>query len=67
MKDFAYVFGILLLVVVLLAVMPFAFLWSLNTLFGLGVPYTLKYLFAAWLLLAVFKFVTRTDNETFRR
>lgn len=61
MKDIAIVLGFLLLVVVLLAVTPLAFLWSVNSLFGLSIPYTLHSFLAAWVLLSVVRLVTRTE------
>jgi hypothetical protein len=69
MKDLLFVAGILLLVVVLLAVTPLAFLWSVNSLFGTGIPYSLHSFLAAWMLLTVIRIVTRTEvnNEALRR
>lgn len=69
MKDFIFVVGILILVVVLLAITPIVFLWSVNTLFGLSIPYTLHSFLAAWALLFVIRVVTRTEvkNEALSR
>ena len=69
MKDLIFVIGILLLVVVLLAIMPLAFLWSINSLFGLSIPYTFHSFLAAWVLLFVIRVVTRTEvkNEALSR
>lgn len=69
MRDLFLVVFILALVVVLLAVTPLAFLWSVNSLFGLSIPYSLKSVFAAWVLLFVVRIVARTqvDHEAFRR
>lgn len=68
MKDFVFVVTILLLVVVLLAIAPLAFLWSVNSLFGAGIPYNFNSLIAAWVLLAVLRLVTRSEvkHEAFR-
>lgn len=67
MRDFFFVLGILLLVVVLLAVTPLLFLWSVNSLFAAGIPYNFRHLFAAWVLLFVLRIVTRVDHEALRR
>jgi hypothetical protein len=69
MKDLLFVVGMMLLVVVLLAVTPLAFLWSVNSLFGTGIPYNLHSFLAAWILLTVIRIVTRTEvkNEALRR
>jgi hypothetical protein len=69
MKDLLFVVGIMALVVILLAVTPLAFLWSVNSLFGTSIPYTLYSFLAAWVLLTVIRIATRTEvkNETFRR
>jgi hypothetical protein len=61
MKDFIFVSGILVLTVILLLVLPVAFLWSVNSLFGTGIPYTFRHLLAAWVLLFVFRVATRTE------
>lgn len=69
MKDIFIVVGFILLVIVLLAITPLAFLWSVNSLFGLTIPYTLHSFVAAWVLLSVIRLITRTEvkkNETFR-
>lgn len=67
MKEFIFVVGVLLLVLVLLAVTPLAFIWSVNSLFGLSIPYTLHSFLAAWLLLGVIRLVTRNESEALRR
>lgn len=69
MKDLILVVGILLLVVVLLAITPLAFLWSVNTLFGASIPYTTQSFLAAWVLLFVIRIVTRAEvkNEALSR
>ena len=69
MKETVQIVAILLLVLVLLAVMPVALVWSVNTLFGLSIPYNLKSIVAAWVLLFVIRVATRTEvnNEALRR
>lgn len=69
MKDLILVVGIFLLLGVLLLVTPLMFLWSVNSLFGLGIPYTLHSFLAAWVLLFVIRVVTRTEvkNEALSR
>ena len=67
MKDFIFVVSILMLVVLLLAIVPIAFLWSINGLFGLGIPYEIKSIAAAWILLAVIRLATRVDIEAPRK
>ena len=69
MKETVQIVAILLLVLVLLAVMPVALVWSVNTLFGLSIPYNLKSIAAAWVLLFVIRVATRTEvnNEALRR
>ena len=47
------VFGIVLLVILIIAG-PVAAIWSLNTLFGLSIPFTFKTWLAALLLGGVF-------------
>ena len=44
------IFGLVLLIAVILTVGPFLTLFMLNTLFGLGLAYSLKTWFAAMLL-----------------
>jgi len=69
MKDFLVVVGVLVLAAVLLALTPMVFLWSVNSLFGLSIPYNLRSFLAAWALLFVIRVVTRTEvnRETLRR
>lgn len=52
-------FGTILIAIMILLFMltPLAFIWSVNTLFSLGIAYEIKNLIAAWLLLSVSKFV----------
>lgn len=45
----AKIAGILALVVLLIIVGPFAVIWALNTLFGLGIAYT----FWTWLAVVI--------------
>lgn len=61
------VLGVAVLLLVLLSVMPLLFLWSVNSLFGLTIPYNLHSMLAAWALLFVLRIVTRTEVETLRR
>lgn len=61
MKELVIVLMFLILIVTLLAIAPLAFLWSVNSLFGLAIPYTLHSFLAAWVLLAVVRLVTRTE------
>ena len=46
--------GIVVLFAALVAIVPLALIWALNTLFGLGIPYNLwTWLAAAFLLLMI--------------
>lgn len=56
-------FGTILIAIIILLFMltPLAFIWSVNTLFSLGIAYEIKNLIAAWLLLSVSKFVIHTQ------
>lgn len=63
MKELAIVLGVFLFLVVLIAVTPLAFLWSVNGLFGLSIPYTFHSFLAAWVLLAVIRLVTRNEAK----
>lgn len=44
--------GLIIFVILLIAVVPSLFVWSLNTLFALGIAYTFKTWLAAFILLA---------------
>lgn len=46
-------FGLFLFFVALIAIVPLLTLWSLNVLFGLAIPYTLKTWFASLFLSSV--------------
>lgn len=63
MKEIIISALVLLSLLVLLAVTPLAFLWSVNSLFGLGIAYELKNVVAAWAFLFVIRLVTRTDEK----
>jgi hypothetical protein len=56
MRDNTVVFGLFVVVLVLaiLILVPFASIWSLNTLFGLGIDYT----FWTWLAMVWLSTVT---------
>lgn len=56
-------FGTILIAIMILLFMltPLAFIWSVNTLFSLGIAYEIKNLIAAWLLLSVSKFVLQAQ------
>lgn len=43
-------FVVLVIVLAIVVVGPFASIWALNTLFGLAIPFTVKTWFAAMLL-----------------
>jgi hypothetical protein len=67
MKDLLFVISIFLIVAILLAITPVAFIWGVNTLFGQSIPYDLKSIFAAWVLLFVVRIVTRTEVEKLKK
>ena len=69
MKELFLVVFVFLALLVCLLVLPAAFLWSVNSLFGTGIPYNFRHLLVAWVLLFVFRIVTRTevDREALRR
>ena len=50
MKTFSTVILVLLIVVLVLAIMPALLIWSLNTLFLLEIPFTIKTILAAFVL-----------------
>lgn len=65
-KGIFATFGIIGLLVFLIAVIifaPFATLWSLNTLFNLGIAYTFKtWLATVWIQMVTFGSVTHAVN-----
>lgn len=63
MKEIALV----IVLILLFMVTPFAFIWSVNTLFSLGIAYEIKNLIAAWLLLSVSKFILHADIKNGRK
>lgn len=63
MKELFLAAFLVLAVILLLMVTPMAFLWSVNSLFGLGIPYTLHSFLAAWVLLFVIRLVTRSNEK----
>lgn len=67
MKEFVVVLFVAVMLLVLLSVTPLLFLWSVNSLFGLTIPYNFHSILAAWALLFVIRIVTRTEVETIRR
>lgn len=68
MKEFVLVLGVGILLLVLLSVTPLLFLWSVNSLFGLAIPYNFHSMLAALALLSVVRIVTLgKTNETLRR
>lgn len=63
MKELFLAAFLVLAVILLLMVTPMAFLWSVNSLFGLGIPYTFHSFLAAWVLLFVIRLVTRSNEK----
>ena len=63
MKELFLVAFLVLAVILLLMVTPMAFIWSINSLFGLGIPYTIHSFLAAWVLLFVIRLVTRSNEK----
>ena len=61
MKDISIVVLVLAATVALLLLAPFLLLWSVNTLFGSGIPYDAKHIVAAWVLLFVIRLATRAE------
>ena len=53
MKTSSTVILVLLIIVLVLAIMPALLIWSLNTLFLLQIPYTVKTILAAFVLIAI--------------
>jgi len=71
MSKFMFALGIIVLVILLIIISPIALIWSVNTLFSLGIVVNLKTWFAAFLLLTFFgngktykEKQTRKNNET---
>jgi hypothetical protein len=55
MMTFAPIIGFILLAIILITVGPLITIWSLNTLFGLGIAYTFwTWLATAWLSIVTF-------------
>ena len=55
MRDPALVFAVVVVVVGILILAPFVTIWSLNTLFSVGIEYTLwTWLAAVWLSMVTF-------------
>jgi hypothetical protein len=53
--SFAPAIGVVLLIVVMIVFGPLVTIWSLNTLFGMGIEYTLwTWLAAVWLSMVTF-------------
>lgn len=63
MKELFLAAFLVLAIILLLMVTPMAFLWSINSLFGLGIPYTIHSFLAAWILLFVIRLVTRSNEK----
>lgn len=55
----------LLLSLILSLIFPFVFLWAVNTLFGLGIPFTFKTYLACLVLLFCLRFFTSKTYYTF--
>lgn len=51
-----------LMVVVLLLSLPLAVIWAINVLMGLGIAYTFKTWFAAFVLMAIFSVEFKTKG-----
>lgn len=47
-------FVVILLLIAVLIFGPIALIWSINTLFGLGIAFTLKTWFAAFFIVSLF-------------
>jgi hypothetical protein len=54
------VFVLVLFVIGLIVFMPFLIIWSINTLFTLGIPYAFK----TWLAVSILVFVFGSSNST---
>lgn len=63
MKETTLALLLVLAAVLILLVTPLAFIWSVNSLFGSGIPYTPNSFLAAWTLLLVIQVVLRSSNE----
>lgn len=58
------IFGLLAFILVLIVFGPFISIWSLNTLFGLGIAYTFKtWLATIWLQMVTFGGVQTAINK----
>lgn len=55
--------GVLLLTITVI-LWPFAFIWSLNTLFALSIPMTLQTWLAAFVLLTIVNGVPKVSNRS---
>lgn len=61
MKELTVGTILIAIMILLFMLTPLAFIWSVNTLFSLGIAYEIKNLIAAWLLLSVSKFVLQAQ------
>lgn len=55
--------GVVLLIVAMVIVFPWAGIWALNTLFGLGIPYTKLNWLAMLVLIALLRGEVKRETE----
>jgi hypothetical protein len=64
MSDWIKITGLIVLLVLLIVFSPLITIWALNTLFALGIDYTIwTWLATAWLSLVTFGSVTSAINR----
>ena len=64
MKDILYVILVILLAMVMIAIVPVVNIWALNTLFSLGIAYSLKNIVAMlWLSIAFGSLIGYVHNR----
>jgi multidrug transporter EmrE-like cation transporter len=64
MNDLIKIIGAIVLLILLIVFSPLITIWSLNTLFNLGIAYTIwTWLATAWLGLVTFGSVTSAINK----
>lgn len=58
------IFGLLAFIVLMIVFGPFVTMWSLNTLFGLGIAYTFKtWLATCWIQMVTFGGINAAINK----
>lgn len=62
-KDSAIAFGILLLTIAII-LWPFVVVWSMNTLFGLSIPFTFRTWLASFVLTLVIGSTPKVSNRS---